>query len=189
MSYKVLCVLFPLMVWYMPGGLFSVFNLSITPCERVAMWGCVDICTRASHFDFMTLLFPSPVVSGWFIQWQMQSLWTGLACNDLSCHWKRLERKVRGGGRRRENEDTKKTAREELGRAQPFSTYTGLIRALLTASVILLRHLQLRHIGKIWGTSQWKNKLRANLNRRETMAGHSMVCKDRQNEALYISLE
>lgn len=83
----------------------SVFNLSITPCKCVSMWGRADICTYASHFDFMTPLFPISVVSGWFIQWQTQSLWTGLACNDLSFHWKRLERKVGGEGRR-ENEDT-----------------------------------------------------------------------------------
>lgn len=45
------------------GSLVAFFYPSITPCECVLVCGCVDIRTCASRFDFMTPLFPSPLVS------------------------------------------------------------------------------------------------------------------------------
>ena len=90
--HSTVCAIFHWCVWdaWWPS---NVFNLSVTPCDCVSVRGRADI---RSHFDFMAPLFLSPVVSVWFIQWQMQSRWIGLACNDLSCRWERVERKVKG---------------------------------------------------------------------------------------------
>ncbi len=69
---------------------FSVLNLSITPCECVCLCRHMYTCETFWLYD---LLFRSPVVSGWFIQGLTQSQWIGLARNDLSCHWKKLQKK------------------------------------------------------------------------------------------------
>lgn len=86
-SSSVLCVPISLLVrgaWWP----FSVFNIFRTACKYGLVCGRADICTCAEHFDFMTLLFASLLVSAWFIQWLMWLQPTGLACNDLSCHRK-----------------------------------------------------------------------------------------------------
>jgi len=106
LSYTLLRVLFPCLVWDAWWPL-SVFNLSITPCKCASVSGSADICSC------VTSLCLRPVMSGWFIQRQLQLQWTSLAHNDLSCHWKKSERKVRGRRRRRRRWGRKSEERDD----------------------------------------------------------------------------
>lgn len=124
---------------------------------------CVSVCRRADirtcvgHSDFMTPLFPSPVVSVWFIQWQTQSQTITLASNDSAVSLEEVKEEIQGGWKLMNNVGwerlkTQNNTREEVGTLHNFPlTYTGLISTVLGASVVLLWHLHLRDIGKQWG--------------------------------------
>lgn len=116
-----------------------------------------DIRTCVGHSDFMTPLFPSPVVSEWFIQWQTQSQTITSACNDSAVSLEEVKEEIQGGWKLMNNVGwerlkTQNNTREEVGTLHNFPlTYTGLISAVLGASVVLLWHLHLRDIRKQWG--------------------------------------
>lgn len=136
---------------------FSDFKLSIKPGECVSACRRADIRTCVGHSDFTSLLFPSPVVSAWFIQGQTQSETITLAWKDLAVLLEEVKGESRGGGKKMNNvrwgvEDTKQYqgSSGHAPKRLPL-TYAGLISAFLAASVILFRHLQLRHIRKGWG--------------------------------------
>lgn len=146
-----------------PDRLFSVFNLT----KKTWEFRHVDICTCVGHSDFMTpFLLPSPVVSGWFIQRHMQSQTIRVACNDSVM----LLEEVKEDSQRQEEDEwggvgRHKTVFGTVGMLKPFPlTYTGLISALLAASVVLLGHLQLRHIRNV---RKQRVKLSANVERWE----------------------
>lgn len=104
----------------------------------------------------MTPLFPSPVVSEWFIQGQTQSQTITLVCNRSVASLEEVKEKSRGGWKKMdklgwgvENTERHQGSSGHAPKRSPL-TYAGLISAFLTASVILLRHLQLRHMRRRW---------------------------------------
>lgn len=116
-----------------------------------------DIRTCVGHSDFMTPLFPSPVVSQWFIQWQTQSQTITSACNDSAVSLEEVKEEIQGGWKLMNNVGwerlkTQNNTREEVGTLYNFPlTYTGLISSVLGDSVVLLWQLHLRDIRKQWG--------------------------------------
>lgn len=62
-------------------------------------------------------------------------------------------------------EEAAAAARQRGEGAQPPSTYAGRICSLLAASVILLRHLQLRHIRNMSNTPQQDERSQTNRQR------------------------
>lgn len=67
-----------------------------------------------------------------------------------------------------------------------FPTYTGRISAVLAASVILLRHLQLRHIRNMWRNAA-DNQAKRPCRQTGKAVAHSVACRHRQIKALFIS--
>lgn len=129
---------------------FSVLSIHSTPWMGV----CVEGAQTYAHVTLPLLYFLAQLCPGDLFYDK---------CSRCELDWPVMICHVTGGGWRGKSEEEEgvgggqNNIQRKAGRGpNPFSTYTGLISGLLSASIVLLRHLQLRHIRNIWGKATVK---------------------------------